>query len=73
MRNKFVLIGLLAHIAYIRIVGNDVARLSDLLGIDRFRGGLWRKPLRFIFPHYDFKSKVVCNIISLINFDSLAF
>ena len=58
---------------YVRVVGNDVAGLSDLLGGGGFGGGLSRKPLRLIFPHYDFKSKVVCNIISLMNFVSLAF
>ena len=33
---------------YVRIVGIDVAGLSDLLRRGGFEGGLWEKPLRKI-------------------------
>ena len=49
--------------AYICVVGIDDTGLSDLLSRRGFGGGLWGKPLHKLFPHYFFKTKVVCKLL----------
>ena len=40
---------------YVHVVVIDDAGLLDLLNGKGFRGGLWGKPLRKLFPHYVLK------------------
>ena len=55
---------------YVHVVGMKNAGLSDMLSRRGFGGELWGKPLRKVFPHYVLR--LVCKVISLMNFDSLA-
>ena len=48
----FVLTGLFKLTTYVRVVGTDMAGLSDLLNKGGFGGGLWGKPLRKLFPQH---------------------
>ena len=47
-----VLTGLFKLTTYVHVVGMENAGLSDMLNEGGFRGGLWGKPLRKLFPQH---------------------